>query len=417
MKDAAKKLARVAEMVEGWSVNGGASELERDLALELLREIYTGVKFGKPDGAAAGAGAAGVRGTAGVTGITGAGNAATGVTVGCDAGPKHAPEPEEEGFVGIATGGAPEPEAGHVASQTTEALDAEPQMPDAPQAEIETPQTAGTSQAEPAPEVRKPAAGDEIIARRAVDPKVIRSLYGDGPDEDDGGDEYYEEYAACPALETVPEAETGPESWPELKQEPESEFGAESGRSREPELKPEQKPELKPEPKPEQKPEPKPEPKPKPKQDASSGQGYELRPKAPSGYEPGVELKPEPKPEQKPGPVIESAENNKTTLGDILNRGRHTLGETLRNGEKDMASRIAAAERPALRRSIGIGDRFMMIRDLFDGNAGAFDDAIERLDAFQSLDEAIIYIHDTYEWNADSRGARLLVELLERKLG
>lgn len=106
-----------------------------------------------------------------------------------------------------------------------------------------------------------------------------------------------------------------------------------------------------------------------------------------------------------------------TTIGDIMNGGRQTLGETLQSGAPDMASRIAAAERPDLRQSIGLNDKFLMIRDMFNGNAEAFNDAIAYLDTFTDLDEAVIWIHETYNWSADSDGVKLLIDLLERKLG
>lgn len=105
------------------------------------------------------------------------------------------------------------------------------------------------------------------------------------------------------------------------------------------------------------------------------------------------------------------------TIADTMNGTRQTLGETLQNGKKDMASKIAASERPELKRAIGLNDKFLMIRDMFDGDAVAFETVIAHLDTFTDLDEAVIYIHETYNWNADSDGVKLLIELLERKLG
>ncbi len=114
----------------------------------------------------------------------------------------------------------------------------------------------------------------------------------------------------------------------------------------------------------------------------------------------------------------EQEPKSRTTLGDVMATGHKTLGETLRGGsERDMASKIAATERPGLKRSIGLNDRFLMIRDMFDGDADAFDSAIARLDAFTDLDEAVIWIRDNFDWSADNKGAALLVGLLERKLG
>jgi hypothetical protein len=104
-------------------------------------------------------------------------------------------------------------------------------------------------------------------------------------------------------------------------------------------------------------------------------------------------------------------------LGDVAGDGRQVLGETLQGNKKDMASHLAASGRRDLKHSIGINDKFLMVRDMFDGDSKTFNDTITYLDTFTDLDEAIIYIHETYNWSADSDGVKLIVELLERKLG
>lgn len=83
-----------------------------------------------------------------------------------------------------------------------------------------------------------------------------------------------------------------------------------------------------------------------------------------------------------------------------------TLGDTLMGGNSI-----------SLKHSIGLNDRLLMIRDMFDGDSAAFDGAIARLDQFRSLNDAVIWLRDTFDWNADNRAAALLVSFLERKLG
>ena len=68
-----------------------------------------------------------------------------------------------------------------------------------------------------------------------------------------------------------------------------------------------------------------------------------------------------------------------------------------------------------LRNAIGINDKFLMIRDLFDGDARAYEAALDKLDAFGDFDDCMIYIAENYVWNANSDGAKFLMELLERK--
>jgi hypothetical protein len=103
-------------------------------------------------------------------------------------------------------------------------------------------------------------------------------------------------------------------------------------------------------------------------------------------------------------------------VGEVKQQSGETLGDALATRHKDMASVIASARTKTLRASIGLNDKFLMIRDLFDNSEDAYQEAISALDEFTDLDEAIIYIHDTYDWSADSDGVKLLIDLLERKL-
>ena len=105
-----------------------------------------------------------------------------------------------------------------------------------------------------------------------------------------------------------------------------------------------------------------------------------------------------------------------TVLGDVINRGVQTLGDKIappRDAVSDMAHKTPVND---LREAIGINDKFLLIRDLFDGDAAACDAAIDALNGFTDLDDCMIHIAEHYAWNPNSDGARLLVELLERKL-
>lgn len=103
-------------------------------------------------------------------------------------------------------------------------------------------------------------------------------------------------------------------------------------------------------------------------------------------------------------------------LGEVINRDVQTLAETLappRNAVADIAQRTPVED---LRAAIGINDKFLLVRDLFDGDAEACDRAIDALNGFDDLDECMIHIAEHYAWNPNSDGAKLLMELLERKL-
>lgn len=357
MKTIGDKLGRVAGLVEGWSETGRVDELERDLALGLLRDVYAELKFAQR-GDIATIIAPGDRAAK-------VGKCGTAVMIG------------SEGRVG----GAAEPSAAE--SFGAESFAIELSAAGSPAAESHS---------------REPDGVGEIIARRKVTPEVIRSLYGEEPDDRDED---------CPApgepsengAVTATETEAGHEAYVKTEPAAETELETETVTETEATFDAEQKV------------------KQHPETGSDAATEHETGHRPPVETPPGTERESRPGSKYHPEPAAETKSGGKPTLGDTLSAGRQTIGDTLRGGEKDMASHIAATERPDLKRSIGLNDRFLMIRDMFDGDADAFDRAIERLDGFRSLDDAIIHIHDTYEWSADSQGVKLLVELLERKLG
>ena len=111
-----------------------------------------------------------------------------------------------------------------------------------------------------------------------------------------------------------------------------------------------------------------------------------------------VELELEPEPEVVEEPAEEPAEES--------------AEEAFEEYFEEEADRATVS----LRNTIGVNDKIILMRDLFNGNGEYYDRVITKLDSFDSLDDAMIYIHDNYHWNSKSEGARLLVELLAHKL-
>lgn len=105
-----------------------------------------------------------------------------------------------------------------------------------------------------------------------------------------------------------------------------------------------------------------------------------------------------------------------TVLGEVIGSDVHTLADTMPAVE-DMASEIVRREKITdLKQAIGINDKFLLIRDLFDGDQRRYEEAIDRLNAFDDLDDCIVFISEHFDWNPSSDGVKLLMELLDRKL-
>lgn len=99
------------------------------------------------------------------------------------------------------------------------------------------------------------------------------------------------------------------------------------------------------------------------------------------------------------------------------------LADTI-EAPKSIADTIVAAPSVAessavtsLVSSISVGDRFMLLRELFGSNEDLYEKTIEKLDAMDNLDDCIIYIAENFSWRSSSDGAKLLMDLLQRKLG
>jgi hypothetical protein len=129
--------------------------------------------------------------------------------------------------------------------------------------------------------------------------------------------------------------------------------------------------------------------------------------------------KPTAEPVAKPKPVeIPAAkpivEEKPQTLADAI-PATQTLADVI-TAPTALAEEINNARVHSLRDGIGLNDKFLMIRDLFDGDGEAYDEAINALDAMETFDDCMIHIIENYAWNPDSEGSKFIMQLLERKL-
>lgn len=140
----------------------------------------------------------------------------------------------------------------------------------------------------------------------------------------------------------------------------------------------------------------------------------EHAPEAKPVEQPRVEPKPAPAPRPTPRPMPQpTVTEAPKRLGDVLGGGVTTLADKLVD---DSQPTPAMSRITDLRKAIGINDKFLMVRDLFDGDVARYEDTIDTLNEFDDLDDCMIYIIENFAWNPDLEGAKLLVSLIERKL-
>ena len=123
-------------------------------------------------------------------------------------------------------------------------------------------------------------------------------------------------------------------------------------------------------------------------------------------------------PERKaaPQPSPAAVEEERTvTIADAMAASTQTLADTLITPVA-LGDDINHSKINSLREGIGLNDKFLMIRDLFDGDDEAYDEAITALDSMETLDDCMIHIIENYAWNPDTEGSKFIMQLLERKL-
>lgn len=113
--------------------------------------------------------------------------------------------------------------------------------------------------------------------------------------------------------------------------------------------------------------------------------------------------------------AVNTAEtSSRPVLGEVI-KPVETISDTIAP-KPDMATQLHRQSAVMdLRRAVGVNDKYLLIRDLFGGNGSLYEITIRRLNEFQTFDECLIYIAKNFSWNPDSDGARLLMDVLERK--
>lgn len=84
--------------------------------------------------------------------------------------------------------------------------------------------------------------------------------------------------------------------------------------------------------------------------------------------------------------------------------------------EKPVASQLQEKPITDLTKEIGVHDKFLFIKELFDGDSKLYEDTLSRVNDFSDISEAMIYIQENFSWNENNKAANRFIELIRRKL-
>ncbi len=114
--------------------------------------------------------------------------------------------------------------------------------------------------------------------------------------------------------------------------------------------------------------------------------------------------------------LFSNQQSNLKTLGETLGQNKESLNERLaNNNQNDIASKISQKPISDIKAAIGIGDRFLYIRELFNGNSDMFEQTIEHLNSLNSFDTADSYIKSNFDWDNSDETVSNFINTVKRK--
>lgn len=105
------------------------------------------------------------------------------------------------------------------------------------------------------------------------------------------------------------------------------------------------------------------------------------------------------------------------TLGEQLGQNKKSLNDQLASQKQtsNVSSRIGLKPVSDIKAAIGIGDRFLYIRELFNGNNDIFEETIIHLNSLTSFDDAKSFIEGNFNWNLSDETPIAFVNVVKRK--
>jgi len=127
-----------------------------------------------------------------------------------------------------------------------------------------------------------------------------------------------------------------------------------------------------------------------------------------------VQAAPAPAP-QAPQPS-QSAEKPKEILAEKY-QGRDSINDNIEKQMKQsgVTTRVSGQPIESIARNIGINDRFLIIKELFEGDPSSYNALIDNLERSADFNEAFHYIEDQLADRMEHDGTQILVNLVRRK--
>jgi hypothetical protein len=111
------------------------------------------------------------------------------------------------------------------------------------------------------------------------------------------------------------------------------------------------------------------------------------------------------------------ASTEPATIADKFKGEKKFINERLAdNGSRqDLSSKLQSKPIRDIGTSLGLNDRFKLIKELFNGDKESYQQTIDTLDSASNFNEAFNYINTSYDWDMEDEAVQMLLDLVRRK--
>lgn len=109
----------------------------------------------------------------------------------------------------------------------------------------------------------------------------------------------------------------------------------------------------------------------------------------------------------------EKKESSPQTLGEKFTQNR-SVNDLMAGNDKNADYKFSKVPVSSLLSGIGINDRFLFTRELFDGDIDSYYDTVSKIDAMTDINEAANFLRDNFKWNKTETSLKF-IDLIKRR--
>jgi len=100
-------------------------------------------------------------------------------------------------------------------------------------------------------------------------------------------------------------------------------------------------------------------------------------------------------------------------LGDSFTKEK-SVNDLIDIESSNLEHKLSNRPVDSIKKAIGINDKFQYIRELFEGNAERFVDAVTELDEKKDINEAVDYLKQNFKWQKNETSLKF-INLVKRR--